>query len=332
MSEKAKNRIQTFLKIIFFVSAFFLVIFTVLANMGGKSDALKQMVEQFIAESSGYDAKIETLNGVTFFPSLSCDFENLDLYKRSLPGIPAAHVDRLRISLGFWDVLASNGKIKLLDAHGIKAMPGVLLDKAIRIDAAAIADDGPNAAFEGKGSIGDAPLDFSMSMKVFGEGRKKKYRFGLERDFSLALGGVKIAAALKNAQDPYLTVENLIITLNEQNAMTGTLAVSRRTDLEIRVRGEIQLPENGTALKPDLVYNIEKHKISGALAAEKFNAADFQDGSRFDRLTEELVRMLGDPAADKDVLDKFFSRQEIRLEATPYSGPLAFKDNVLKIQ
>jgi hypothetical protein len=327
---------MTILKIVFFVSAFFLVVFTVMANMGGNSDSLKSSIEQFAMESTGLKAKIKTLNNMNFFPTIVFDFEGMDLFKNAAPDVPAVHVERLRAALSFWDAAISSGNMKALDIQGITAMPGVFIDKAIRIESAAIINAGENgAAFEGKGMIGAAPASFSMGMTVSGSGRSRKYRFGTERAFAMELGGVKITAQLKNAQGIYLAVEDLKISLRGEDVMTGRLEIVKRKSREIGVTGALTLAEGGTVLKPALVADLETRAVSGTLGAENFNEADFQENSRFDRLIAEGVSVLGSPQEDSKTLDEFFKSRDIKLEtsgARSYSGPLTFENNRLKIQ
>ena len=48
----------TTFKVLFFVLAGLILIFAVLANLGGSSDTLKKSIEEFVTENTGYDAML----------------------------------------------------------------------------------------------------------------------------------------------------------------------------------------------------------------------------------------------------------------------------------
>ena len=330
-----RNWIVTLSKIVFFIVAFFLVIFTILANMGGHSDNLKTYVEEFITQNTGYKAKIKTLNGLSFFPTIALDFEGLDMYRGAIGDIPLVHADRFHVALSFWDMMTNDGKIKILSAIGVKAMPGVLLDKPFTFDTIDIADAQPGQAqLEGKGTIGSNPFSFSVQMSASGEGHARKYFFSPEnhRPGEIKLGAISINAELRNGDDQSLEVQNLKAALNGQEVFSGDVTLSRRTSHEIHVTGTRVLAEHKSAVKIDAIIDTITRKITGTVQSDNFDRRYFASGSRFDQLVQTLISDLTDASAHKTMLDDFFKAQTITLDAKGvYTGPLIFENNHLKI-
>ena len=74
-------------KLGFFLAAFIGVIATVLFNMGGSGNTLKTAIEDYISASTGYSARIQSFNEMTFFPSITLDIGNVILKKPDLKAL-----------------------------------------------------------------------------------------------------------------------------------------------------------------------------------------------------------------------------------------------------
>ena len=323
-------------KVLFCFVAFILVILTILANMGGKGDFHKTSVEQFAMEITGFPAKVETLHNLTYFPSIAVDFEDLDIFPDVASEVPIGHIDRAQISLGFWDVIRQNGKIKVVDLQGLYALPGLYLNKTIALKHVSILDtDEANAQFEGQGTVDELPLLFTMDMKSVGNGRSKKYSFDARRNFNFELGDMKMTAALQNAFNPYLSIQDLKVSKSGQDIITGKIDLSDRRKREMTIKGELKLEENGTILKLDLLFDMRAHAVWGTITSDNFNEKDFAAGSRFNGLIEGLIVALGDPKIHGKLLDESFAAQKIELDLKgqqTYKGPLKFQDNKISLQ
>lgn len=334
--KEKSTRLQTILKIVFFVAAFFIVIFTVLANMGGNSEGLRSTVEQLATDTTGYQAKLGKLNNVTFFPSISVDVENLELFRAGIKDVPAIRADRIRTSMGFWDVTFRNGRIKALAVENVRALSGVFLDRPITIDTLAIADTSADEArMEIRGSIGAEKLNASVSMDPYGFGKARRYAFGPSRVLRAALGDLGFSAALINAEFPHLAARDIKITYKGQEVLAGDIEVMRRNAAEMAISGAVTLLENASTLKPDLILNIETRKITGTIRSDNFSAADFAAASRFDAALAALLMMLMDIKPGAHPVDQFFSGRDIMLDVsgkTNFKGPLMFENGRLKIK
>ncbi len=320
-----------FLKLVFFAGAFLLIILTVLANMGGKSDALKASIEQYAAEATGLNASVKTLNNLNFFPSIAFDFEGLEL-RRANENVPVVTVEKLRASLGFWDVMLSNGKMRSFETTGVKIMPGMFLDKTMEFDSIGIVQDSEHSnIMEGRGNIGGKPVTVAMGMAASGEGRGRKYKFAADRALKLSLGDLYAETRMINTVDAFLKIEDIKISINQSPVITGRLDILRRKEGEIKITGEVTMHDHKTILKPDFILNVPGMNVSGAVASDNFNARDFAAGSGFDRAVNEIISVVGNARRDGNILDDFFKANIIAMK-TPEEAPIVFVNNRLKVR
>lgn len=297
-SPKAKtNWLMRLFKITFFIAAFFLVLFTIMANVGGNSDFYKETIENYFRDTTGYNAKVTKLNGVTLFPSISVSFEGLELRSAPEDDTPAATADSVNFRMGFWDVATSSGKVKALDIRGVTALPGVITRRAMLLEKLAIEEnnldqDNPSAALVAEGFVGEIPFQAHTDLEVFGSKRNRKYRFGVARNFEGSLGPISVKGALDRG-----VFDNVEIALNNEPVISGKFVLERSGNGTIRLYGEGILPEHRTALSPDLaiINRGGKLSVSGDLQSSIFHLEDFTGDSRLQKLIGAFDEVFGDP-------------------------------------
>jgi hypothetical protein len=280
--EPKKSWFSFFLKMIFFISAFLLIIFTVLANMSGSGDTMKQAVEGFFSDATGYRASIAKFNRLVFFPDIIIDFEQMDFFDGDETTSPVATIGKLHLAMSFWDVMFSTGKIRRMNLEDVTANQGVLIPSAVNIKTARVFDEGDNAALlEIKGSIEDQPLEIRSDMKAFGVAPWKTYRFGPERNVFLKLGDLQASAIIKSQAYEGFRLEEIKIEMPESVA-EGFIGVRDRGYQNFAVTGEITLKENGSVFQPDLMLNLEESLplVSGKIIVPAFYTHDLDDDSR----------------------------------------------------
>jgi hypothetical protein len=329
------SRLYTLLKVLFCIVAFVLVIFTILGNMGGNGDFQKITVEEFAGESTGSKAVVKKLNGLTYFPTISVDFEDMDFFRDPASEIAVAHIDRAQFAVGFWDVARHTGKMKALNVQGIHAIPGAIFAKGISLKYFSIIDiTDTQAKLEGRGFIGDTPLLFTMDMSVEGKGRARRYTFDPRRNISFELGDIKMTAILQNALNPYISLQELKITQGGKEAAAGRLDISNRRQREVSLTGELKIGGQGTVLKPDLILDLMAGTVAGSIAGENVRRQDLAENSPFDDFLEQLIADLGGAETDAKTLDEFFAAQDITLDLkgdVAYQGKLRFENNTLAL-
>lgn len=278
-----KSRFSLFLKIIFFLSAFLLIIFTVMANMGGSSDVLRESIEQFIGESTGYKTKITKLNKMTFFPDISFDFEGTTVGGGEAVS-PQASADRVIIRLSFWDVMGNTGKIKKFEIKNFQAAPGTVFVQPLTFENVQIFDkDGEQgkAMLNGQGKIGDQKIEIAAQMQILGKGSSKKYSFGDPRIFNLSIGDIQIATELHNNEDEGVRFDKLSAKKNDKEIFSGYIDFSSQEKGIIDISGILRVGEK-TDLSPDLRLDVKQgRKLTGSIKSASFHVEDFNAASGY---------------------------------------------------
>ena len=328
-------------KWLFFISAFFLVAFTVLANAGGDGDFYKQTIENYFRDTTGYHASVGQLNGVTLFPSVSFDFQDLELRQAPEDDTPVASIASVSFRMGFWDVALSTAKIKALDVRDVVALPGVFLRESVLLKKLAIEDnnlnpDHPEAVLVAEGDIGGAPLSFHTDLDVFGSRRKRKYRFGAARDFELSLGTLRAKGLLDRG-----VFDNIELSLAEQPVLAGKFVLERQNAGSLRFYGDLVVSEHETPLQPDIL--IERRAqgwvLSGDVQSAALHVEDFISSSRLQTFFGTLSDIFGKPKREGfslplGGLDLNVSADSVMLGKANLGAlnlPVIIKDDVLSI-
>ena len=115
------------------------VIFTILGNVGGKSDTLRQSVEEFIAETTGAMVEIRNFKNLRIFPRIIIDFEDLYLYNAKVQDVGG--IRKLYIEFGFWDVILGNGRFHAIEMTGARLPTGPFLPRPVEIQSIQLDDD-----------------------------------------------------------------------------------------------------------------------------------------------------------------------------------------------
>jgi len=332
MTEQPTKRkwIGTVLKIIFFTTTVFLVIFVVMANLGGSSDSLKQSIEEFVADSTPFDARVERLNRMTFFPDISFDFEGMELSRKGNPD-PVMVVSKVQVAFGFWDVMMSTGKVKAMNIRGFRALPGVLLDNAVAVDFIEITettDDGP--LLRGEALIGDRPVKITAGMNAKGLGKGKKYSFGKERVFEMTLGDIIIGGKMRTGESAGIVFENLDIHTADIKIATGRIDVVRNGE-RLDFGGQLDFETRHSDIVPNVSLYVKGNNpsgdIMGIIESTQFHVEDFSAGSGYDHLATTFEKMWGEGNPEKkiDIDLKIGTLYRGDSSKGSYDGPLLLK-------
>ncbi|MCD8525928.1 MAG: hypothetical protein LRY62_01815 [Alphaproteobacteria bacterium] len=189
--QKPRSWLRFWFKVAIYVAVFFAVIITTLSVIGGKSEMLKTGVEQFFTQASGHPAQIETFNGLHFFPDFRLDMEGLRIMESDAVSLPVAGVMRVKVAMGFWDMILRTGKLKAFDLEGLWMKEGFLHPREIVVERLALMHpEGSDPYLEGRGLLGGQAWSVHMGLESLGRAPYAQYRFGPQRDFSVALGGL----------------------------------------------------------------------------------------------------------------------------------------------
>ena len=308
--KKKRNWFYLLLKITFGFSAVLLIVLTVMANVGGNSETLRQSIEQFITENTSYNASVGQLNAMKFFPDIILDFEKTELKEKESDDL-AMTADRVLLAFGFWDVMASTGEIKALTVGNFQAAPGVFIAPSFKVESVKIVESVEGPRLEGNGTIDTEKFNFSTDMNSHGSGRKKRYFFGNERDFFVNLGSIEISGVMKTGKSSGLVLENLKVKQDGRLVMSGVLGAVRN-DGVLGLEGRLEMAEHGSIILPDIDISIpawgKPFAVTGRIESEagKFHPEDFAPGSAYDRLADRIEKIFSPgegaytPALDLD--------------------------------
>lgn len=319
-----------FLKILFCIIAGLIVVFTVLANLGGSSDTLKKSIEEFVSENSAYNAKVGKLNNMNFFPDIIVDFENTEFFRKGdLDVVMTAQ--KIQVAFSFWDVMGRTGKIKKLNIEGFRAAPETLMEKGVQIDSLAIVDGETGPRMESKGMIGNQAFSASYGMESSGLGAGRKYSFGHDRELGITLGDVSLKGRMKDTSAHTMIFEDIDLEFKGKPAATGNILLSREADV-INATGDLEIKEHGTDIKPDVDLHMQSqgigiNKVEGALSSAQFNTKDFVTGSAYDGVMTAVENIFGATEASEAINLELDAGTLYRgdMSVGEYKGPLPLK-------
>ena len=200
---KKRRWLRTIIKIALLAAVLLFIVLTVLKNLGGADDTLKSGIEGYISEATGYTATVRTLNNVTFFPDISFDFEDLELWEDGVEYDPVALVGKIEFSTGFWDVLFGTGKIRGLYLKSAYARPGSFLDQAIAIKTLSIIETNSGEVFlEGEGAVGSNEVAVKVNIQPGGSPGRRKYKLTPDKGITLRYGPIKLEGVLDRTAKP----------------------------------------------------------------------------------------------------------------------------------
>lgn len=296
MPHKEKGSLWSFLaKLVFILGVFLVIIFAILSSLGGNSETLKEAAEEFLSQRFGGQARIETLNQMTFYPYMGIDFENAVVY-RGDESNPIVRAEKVSIAMGFWDVTFGTGKIKTLNVQGLRAVPGAMFRKGLTIDRLAIIDEGDEAFLRSNGKIGATAYTFEADIEKFGKGNSREYAFGDVRPFHVTLGDVVASGRIEDLDSDVMRITDIELGMGKPS-VTGDLKVFYGGSGRVTFQGTLNFGE-ATIIKPDILLEMEREvpRLSGDLV---FETLDYDDALNY-HMVVDLVQAIKDELFDPE--------------------------------
>lgn len=307
-----KKNIWRVIKLTLFLSIFLFVIATVLTKIGGSSPTLRSALEDLLTEKTGYSAHILRLNDMSFFPDMNIDVEGLE-FRTKAAGESVANIGSAHLTLGFFDVIANKGKVKVFDLEQVVINPGILSSQAIKIKSAALKDDPENneqASLEVKGFWGEAPFEARITVKAEGASGHKSYVFGKERDLEAKIGGIEASAQTSSNAKDGMVFDSLKLLHQGQEVLNGRLTVKYDTQKTWSVGGSVILQPGQTELNPNInIITGDAMSVEGDIALENVNARDLADNSPVMEMLNELQKIFNGESNENQSLFNFIMSQ-----------------------
>ncbi len=293
---KKKTWLSFFIRLCIGFAVFFAVIFLVLANMGGTSSTLKSAVEGFVSSSTGYHARIETLNGMHFFPTVRFDFEGLELFESAeeTDQEPVITVESVKTALGFFDVMFRTGNMRVFEIRNVSSLPGSLLKRPVKIEILGIElpEEG-SPQMHLRGAIGDTPFEAVMAMVKNGE----DFIFTDERKITATLGKSEISAMMNPRLGFDFGLTDLVLSYHGAPVLNGELYGVWKLDHALGFEGAARLMPGNSQLDFDVEYKKsgEVDVVSGDVEAARLEPKDIEPGSPLRRWVDNIGDIFGGP-------------------------------------
>ena len=284
-------------KFIFFLVAFGLIILTILYNMGGSNDMLKEGVVNTISGVfNGRHVKLKRLNHMGFFPSVALDVEGVNIYQKEGDRVPVVEVRKFEAYMPFWNVATRSPQLSSLYIEGVRAIRGFFFPEELYITKVYIDHDRDedSAKLKGSGTIGAQPWSFEIGLKVNGISGKYTFELAENSDVVFDIGDVHFDAQVRKEGANYLKISEINL-VHEDKKVQGELVLSGLPGNLLKVKGELLANGGSTVLMPELVFSMVGRQFadfSGDITATKFVMSDlFGETSVFailDRFNELL--------------------------------------------
>lgn len=175
------------IKILFWLGVLVLVCLIVLSRMGGRGDALKRGLEQYLTQATGMTAHIGYLNHMAFYPLAGMDFDDLTLDpgKRAKGG---GHVGHAIVVMRFWDLLLSRPALAALVVEDVDFGGGVFDSRPLAHGRMAIDATTATPRLRATGIWGGQPLDAAIDLRR----RGITFMPASPAAFTLSLGDTKL--------------------------------------------------------------------------------------------------------------------------------------------
>lgn len=239
--KKKTNWIMRILKLSFVLAALFLIGITILANMGGSSDSLKESVERFSSElSGGRKATVEKLVDMSFFPKVGIAIENLHILSNAEGGFPIVKVGKLQVYMPFWHVAVRDPRFSRFYIEDVELIKGILGAQEFVIDTAYVDHDRETGAAKliANGNIG--PHEWKVSAGLQVDGGNGQYTYRLQKGFPLniQLADINIQATVVNHEADYFKINDLKVFMGDI-AFGGDIVLSALDKNTLKVKGQI---------------------------------------------------------------------------------------------
>ena len=295
--QKEKTWFQKLAKLTSILSALFLISITVLANMGGSSDMLRESVERFTSDMfGGRPAKVGTLERMSFFPKVGVSAKDIRVLSKVDGGYPVISIGKIQIFMGFWDVAWGNPQFSHFYLENAEAIKGAFFPNEFYIERAYVDHDIGNgtAALRANGKIGPYPWSFNAGIEVRGKKRKYKYKLGDSVPFSMVLDNTTFSGILEKHESEYFKIRDAVLTSGNDTLIGGATLSSVGTQL-MKLKWNMATKEQTTRFSSEVLIEAARYpmKISGALDFGSVTLEDFTSNGTVGRLLNEIQVIMG---------------------------------------
>lgn len=294
---KERRLLMRLLKITFWISAFILVGITILANMGGNSDDLKETAQGFVGQVfGGRPATIGTLNHMGFFPNVGFNAEDIRVLTDTENNFAIIHAKKINVFMKFWDVVLQDPKFSHFYVEELHAIRGALGVEEVFIEKIFIDHDpeAQKAVLRGNGTMGDYNWDFTLSLAIYGALNNYKYNIPETFKVEINLAELSFTSTVINHRDGFYKLENYDLSSPEHN-LSGNITLSSLGEGLVKAKGETLLSNDRTHIVHDLIFDYGRQtpELSGDLQFPVLNISDFQGDNSSLEILDRIREVTG---------------------------------------
>lgn len=283
------------------IAGLFGVILLVLGNVGGNGDFYRQTIERMAADMTGYDAHVQTLNNMRFFPTIIFDFEGLTL--ENTAGENVATIGAFRSAVSYWDAVFETGRIRDVMIRDVAVAPGAFgSGPGFTVEVLRILPE--DEALQARGVYKAMPFDISVPLARSGSMYKPGFSLAETGPVALNLADISLQAEIRRLQEPGVMAaqfEDAVIGLKDEPVLKGAFSLRYiSADRRLGLQGDLQAAGGGSRVRPDLQIDLSGGDplLAGAVEIDQHDPADFAPGSDYAALTERLQFLLSDLMSD----------------------------------
>lgn len=327
--QKKKRWLWKSLKIFLIAGAISVVLFTVLARLGGNSPVLRESVEQYIREATLYEPRVGRLNHMNFFPTVIIDFDNLELRPKGFKTGPSViTVQKIFLASSFWDVITHSGKVSALHVQGLQAQSGSFLEKPLTLEHLSILTNEKTgkSILRGDGSIEETPFYVSLSLEVFGKPPVQKFRIDKQKKLEAGLDDFHLSVKLVDVPGKGAEFQNLEIKKKDTDILSGNIQTFH-SEGGVQIKGSLDLVAPAAQIKPDLdlQYKEKETIIRGIIQMNSEALEAFAPDAPLNKFVKIFTEKLA-PAGNSQII------WDVILQTPTGKKTLQFENGILTLR
>lgn len=302
LQKEKPHILLTIARVFFFGFAFFAVLFTVLYNMGGSSDTLKQGLEQFASRSfGGRPAYVERLNRMTFFPSIGFDASGINILPYPEAREYAVRIEKMKMVMDFFDVAVRSPRVKAFYLEGLNAKEGVIGRRALSIEKIFIDHDAVTgtAFMKANGKMDVHEWEVRFALDIFGGEGKFSYALAERMPFYAHIADLTFEGVYEDRKGGYASIEDLKIQVGSRS-YKGTATFQTVGNATLKTTGQFVVDGGEKTLSYDFLLDMAARpvKIAGDLSAHRFSSREIHGEqsvfASLNRINDVLSRKVTD--------------------------------------
>ncbi len=285
---KLERVIRRCLKIGMVLGALFVISLGILAALGGKSDSLKNGIEDYLGQAMGMQAQIKDFNHMGFFPKLELDAGGIAFRKKEGDAADIT-VDQAKFSAGFFDLMLSRQRFSAINVENLRAAAGVFGDKALHVTRLGVKEEeGKEPLLFMTGTYGAEPITLELSLGRDGS----SYRLPKSSNFKLNFGEFKIIGQTESVSwgGVKLTIEELG---TKDFVVNGDVTFKKKMSSS---HVDIDLNFGDSEIEADL--EIAKNRLSGAVTFPVLALKDISALQRIHTMLDQALMHQGEGVID----------------------------------